>query len=441
MNKTRTELYNDVWSEAMIIIAKKYGVSDNGLRKRCKALRIPIPPFGYWAKKKAGMPVVEKPPLPLFTETILSNESQTHDSVVSRINHKKNNTGLLELLTFEDLSIDQIENMHGFDLMTSKSLETFTNWCNSLVVPGRLNDYDDLISKHKFEIEYREARDKEYPFRDENIVLDDPLVKIRNRDNESVLPIELSNGKRNRAYRIIDTIIKSLYNLKASISIEHTDKDNISIELLHSVVSFNMYEHKSKRRYLFDPTAVKDFSPLYQEVFNKIFQINWQISKHRYYDSLDEKPIFLSYTDSENNPLEKQVSKMIFEVYKECCNMGIAYILNSKRSDLEFEQKEDEQCAKEQKRKQKEIEEEKQDHKDALIKNITVHANDWFNYELLNRYANELESYIATCTNEEEVQLLREYIQLVRENADKNNPLSKILQEMRANNVQVDNGY
>jgi len=32
---TRKDLYEQVWSEPMVKLAKKYGVSDVGLRKRC----------------------------------------------------------------------------------------------------------------------------------------------------------------------------------------------------------------------------------------------------------------------------------------------------------------------------------------------------------------------------------------------------------------------
>jgi len=47
----RQELYNEVWSEPMTKLAKKYEISDNGLRKICIAMGIPLPLAGHWAKK------------------------------------------------------------------------------------------------------------------------------------------------------------------------------------------------------------------------------------------------------------------------------------------------------------------------------------------------------------------------------------------------------
>jgi len=35
-------------------VPQQYGLSDNGLRKICKRLNVPVPPRGYWAKVEAG---------------------------------------------------------------------------------------------------------------------------------------------------------------------------------------------------------------------------------------------------------------------------------------------------------------------------------------------------------------------------------------------------
>ncbi len=63
MKLTRKELYDLVWSEPMTTVCKRFGLSDNGLRKHCKLMNIPTPPNGYWAKIQSQK-VVEKIPLP-----------------------------------------------------------------------------------------------------------------------------------------------------------------------------------------------------------------------------------------------------------------------------------------------------------------------------------------------------------------------------------------
>jgi hypothetical protein len=51
---TRQKLYEMVWSEPMISLAKSFGISDVALAKRCRAFDVPIPYRGYWARKAAG---------------------------------------------------------------------------------------------------------------------------------------------------------------------------------------------------------------------------------------------------------------------------------------------------------------------------------------------------------------------------------------------------
>jgi hypothetical protein len=54
MKISRQELYNMVWAEPMITVCKRFGLTDNGLRKQCKSMDIPTPPVGYWSKLKHG---------------------------------------------------------------------------------------------------------------------------------------------------------------------------------------------------------------------------------------------------------------------------------------------------------------------------------------------------------------------------------------------------
>ena len=51
---TRDVLYEEVWSVPLWTLCEKYCLSDNGLRKVCRRLNVPVPPRGYWAKVEAG---------------------------------------------------------------------------------------------------------------------------------------------------------------------------------------------------------------------------------------------------------------------------------------------------------------------------------------------------------------------------------------------------
>lgn len=60
---TREEFYKLVWTESRLQLAKKLGISDVALAKRCRKLKIPMPGLGDWAKIQAGHPV-RQPRLP-----------------------------------------------------------------------------------------------------------------------------------------------------------------------------------------------------------------------------------------------------------------------------------------------------------------------------------------------------------------------------------------
>ena len=51
---TRKALYQRVWSEPVLKLAKEHGLSGVGFAKLCKRNEIPRPPRGFWAKKAAG---------------------------------------------------------------------------------------------------------------------------------------------------------------------------------------------------------------------------------------------------------------------------------------------------------------------------------------------------------------------------------------------------
>ncbi|MBC5862775.1 hypothetical protein [Flavobacterium turcicum] len=51
---TRLELYEKIWSTPMVVLAKEFNLSDNGLRKICKKHNIPTPLMGHWQKIQYG---------------------------------------------------------------------------------------------------------------------------------------------------------------------------------------------------------------------------------------------------------------------------------------------------------------------------------------------------------------------------------------------------
>ena len=51
---SRKELYDLVWSEPLMTLSARFGISDVAVKKTCARAQIPTPERGYWAKKDAG---------------------------------------------------------------------------------------------------------------------------------------------------------------------------------------------------------------------------------------------------------------------------------------------------------------------------------------------------------------------------------------------------
>jgi len=63
MSVTREKLYEEIWTEPITKVSKRYGVSDSYLIRILKGLNVPRPSRGYWATVAAGIHP-DKPPLP-----------------------------------------------------------------------------------------------------------------------------------------------------------------------------------------------------------------------------------------------------------------------------------------------------------------------------------------------------------------------------------------
>ena len=63
MGVTREKLYDDIWTEPITKVSKRYGVSDSYLIRILKNLNIPRPPRGHWAMVATGIHS-DKPSLP-----------------------------------------------------------------------------------------------------------------------------------------------------------------------------------------------------------------------------------------------------------------------------------------------------------------------------------------------------------------------------------------
>lgn len=171
---SRQELYNLVWSKPMTTLAKEYNISDNGLRKICKKLSIPLPQLGHWQKIQYGKKV-KIIPLPKDfkgEETITLNERK-----------------------------EEVNNENNMFSEYHKLLKNITaNTSLSFNVPDRLSNPDKLIIEAKNDFDSR--KHEKYA-----------VYRGIMSTSSGILSISVAPKNISRALRIMDKIIK-LLNLR-----------------------------------------------------------------------------------------------------------------------------------------------------------------------------------------------------------------------------------
>lgn len=168
-----------VWKEPMTTLAKRYGISDNGLRKICIKLEIPLPKAGHWMMLKAGKKV-KVAPLP----SSFKGEQEVK-LTVRQDGEAYDPTGLSALARL----IRDLEDNH-LDLIT---------------IPEKLKSPDPLIlaAKEAFE---RNRKDISY----------NGLYSCDNK-----LSINVSPATAARAFRFMDTLFKALKALGHDVIAEY----------------------------------------------------------------------------------------------------------------------------------------------------------------------------------------------------------------------------
>ena len=178
----RDTLYQEVWAEPMTVVSKRYGMSDNGLRKICRKLEVPFPPAGYWAKVRAGQSV-PKPDLP---------------KVKTPPDEDRPKTGNRRPLHVEDNALSFLKEDDRAKIIDAAS---------KLRVAGPGARLHKDIAAHKEKCEgwlerHKNWRGRGNPYGDE----------------EPLFTRDISKESYSRAYRILDALLKGMLPFGASVT-------------------------------------------------------------------------------------------------------------------------------------------------------------------------------------------------------------------------------
>ncbi|SHK15268.1 hypothetical protein [Desulforamulus aeronauticus] len=420
----RQKLFNEVWSEPMTTIAKRYGLSDNGLRKRCIKLEIPLPPVGHWAKLQAGKESAPKPKLPPM-------------KIIKQTIHAEDKKHIIEIEDISEKTDSELESTDGIELLTPESKENFIQWCKKIQVPKKIDNYNPLIAEYQKEIEYRKARDEEHRFHDIFRYTDLYWTvhhKTPYRDNIAVLPISVSEKQTNRALKIMNTLINLVSELGGKVIVNRGDKDNATFMVFNHDFIFDMNEIMIKQRTkLLEPKEVilnTEFKPMYEKLPSGSLEIGFaEISDNRTREKCTKR---LHFQDSLNEPLEKQLGEIFISLFKIANEAAITKYI----SEREYEKrKKEEQLLREieaENSREKQKIEAKNQRRVKFHQNIDHHMEEWFKYQNLKKYINDLNELLPTIADPESKEIIEEYLLVLRDKAEKSNPLNNIISEIKS---------
>ncbi len=251
---SRGELLDLVWTNTISSLAKKYNLTKQSIRTKCKNHDIPLPPTGHWTKIKFGKEVPAQPPLPAF---------EGEDEVVVCC---------------------QKENGEFYDpnepLVNTIAREIEEDPEYPTVVPKRLTDPDLLIKSTKdCLIHQRETSFDRYP-------------GLR-RTYRGELDINVTKDKIPQALRIMDTFIKLARSRGHEIRQRYEQTQVVLGEIEIGISIRERYKRFYKQREMgsqrYEPTGILVFR---REVFYRNFK---------------------EYTDKKK-PLEEQLAMILAEI-------------------------------------------------------------------------------------------------------------------------------
>jgi len=379
----REALYDEIWTDPVITVAKRYGISDNGLRKHCKRLGIPLPPSGYWAKINSGQKV-PKPALPKVTGELRKHIRNYALKVRTDVNQ----------MSDDELNIDE-----EFHLFREETKVLIKEICSNIQVRGQLRAPHHLIEDHKEEVIYRRKRDKVLS-RSNISPSYYSSVKSKYRDNKPIVPIYVSETNVNRVYRILDAMIRALDEMEGHVHVSiEAGKDKAYFSIMHSVFYFEFKE---------EPIKKSKSSGIADSQNNIVLSMS---AKSWFTDSGQSN---MTYKDHDNEPLENQVGAVIYEMF---------ILVNKHLAIDEIKDREQKREWAEQERKWR-LEKMRKGQLEEM-KLLEQAVMDWDKAEKIRSFADRLEKEINNVEDLEKKNRLIAWLDWARSKADWIDPLTE----------------
>lgn len=365
----RERLYDEVWTEPISTVAKRYKLSDNGLRRRLKKFDIPMPKVGYWNKIAAGKDV-EKTRLP---EVVGNTRRYVREYIIK---YRKN---------YKELPDEELLKKDELCLLTDETKAYIRKMCTEVKIPRQLRNPHYLILDHQKEIIYRKHPEKR--------VGKTTHVDGHHELVNAVLPIHTSTSSYNRAYRILNTMIYTLENMESGVQIGYNLEKNEDEGGFFVMYCFFKFELKE---------TIKKSNG--KSVFELILRPRgfWN---NEYLDPV-------AYKDSKEEALELQVNKIIYNMFVTANEIYCMDILSERKQHRQWEEYERQQKLKQM--RQGTLED---------IKVLEKAASDWEIAGKIRKFISAMREKIEKRPDENN-QLYLKWIQWAEDKADWIDPIN-----------------
>jgi len=368
----REELYQKVWSQPVFQVAKEYGLSDVGLAKICRRLKVPLPGVGYWQQKRAGMKV-KKRPLPRL-------RTNQHESTIT--------------LQIEKLPIDEEQYAEAHKMIDFENRPE-----NRICAPFDSENFHPLVKRAEESL--RNARCDDHG-----------ILRPRRR---KCLSIHVSPDSLDRALQIMNTLLKALEARNIKVTIGHTPKCSTLVSVLGEVLEIGLEEFlvRSERQ----PKTAREKEKMEM----------WPWPKRPQYIYGPSGRLVLKIKEFASNGIRKAWADGKIQKVENCLNkfiLGLIKLaLNKRSSKIEAENRRLEwlECQRRQEEACRRREEE-----EAKVKSLMNEVDAWHKSERIRTYLEAVRNSSKT----KGVELLPEsalylWLQWANQYADRIDPLVK----------------
>ena len=279
----RETLYKEIWSEPIIKVAQRYGVSDVAIHKICKAMDIPKPPAGYWRQLETGKQV-DRIPLPPTTKPTQKTGFRTHGCVYEEITEKP----ILDFLPVEEQNriIETAQNM--LREYSGKKLHT--------VLKQNKISIAHWAATHPRDISASRKRDSYYS----------------PPEGEPPLYYDISNESLPRVHSFLSVLFYAVEYLGGSVNMD------LTLQIRGETVSYFVYESETQVAHVYTKEELRQL-----EKYEKEKSHSWAYKPRiRKYDYVFNGKLRFSvfkdncYNDRGNVLIENQLGNILIDLYE-----------------------------------------------------------------------------------------------------------------------------